>query len=113
RIFAAAANSVVVLFFDEADALFGKRNDVHDANDHNANLQVAYLLQRIEAFAGVVMLATNQRTEVPAAVRRFARFGVDAAQTVIETTLSLPDLASAVDSAGVATNLHAIQALHC
>src|SRR5947208_1759803 len=106
RIFDAAANGDVVLFFDEADALFGRRSDVHDAHDHNADLEVAYLLQRIEAFAGVVMLGTNQRTEVPVAVRRFARFGVIAAQTVIETTPSLPDFASAVDLEGVATNLH-------
>ena len=112
RIFDAAANGDVVLFFDEADALFGRRSDVHDAHDHNADLEVAYLLQRIEAFAGVVMLGTNQRTEVPVAVRRFARFGVIAAQTVIETTPSLPDLASAVDLEVVATNLHAIQALY-
>ena len=51
RIFDAAAKSDVVLFFDEADALFGKRAEVHDAHDRNTYIEVAYLLQRIEAFA--------------------------------------------------------------
>jgi Phage tail sheath protein subtilisin-like domain/ATPase family associated with various cellular activities (AAA)/Phage tail sheath C-terminal domain len=112
RIFDAAAKSDVVLFFDEADALFGKRAEVHDAHDRNTNIEVAYLLQRIEAFAGVVTLATNRRRDLPAAVRRFARLGVGAAQTAIETTPLLPDLSSAVDLEVVATNLRAIQALY-
>jgi phage tail sheath protein FI len=112
RIFDAAARSDTLLFFDEADALFGKRTEVHGARDRYANIDVAYLLQRIEAFAGVVTLATNRRTDVPAAVRRFARFGVEAAQSVSETAISLPDLSSAVDLEIVATNLRAIQTLY-
>jgi hypothetical protein len=112
RIFDAAARSDVLLFFDEADALFGRRTEVRDARARYANIEVAYLLQRIEAFAGVVTLATNRRSDLPAAVRRFARFGVEAAQSVSETAISLPDLSSAVHLEIVATNLRAIQALY-
>jgi AAA+ superfamily predicted ATPase len=61
-----------ILFFDEADALFGKRTDIRDAHDKYANQEVAYLLQRIESFNGVVILATNQRGNIDDAfVRRF------------------------------------------
>ncbi|MGB9370102.1 MAG: ATP-binding protein, partial [Xanthobacteraceae bacterium] len=61
RIFAAAENSNAVLFFDEADALFGKRSDVKDAHDRFANIEIGYLLQRMEQHEGVVLLATNLR----------------------------------------------------
>ncbi len=61
-----------ILFFDEADALFGKRTEARNANDRAANQQVSYLLQRIEDFPGVVVLATNLRTHLDEAfVRRF------------------------------------------
>jgi SpoVK/Ycf46/Vps4 family AAA+-type ATPase len=61
-----------ILFFDEADALFGKRTDIRDAHDKYANQEVAYLLQRIESYAGLVILATNQRGNVDDAfLRRF------------------------------------------
>jgi len=61
-----------ILFFDEADALFGKRTDIRDAHDKYANQEVAYLLQRIEAYNGLVILATNQRANIDDAfVRRF------------------------------------------
>ncbi|KQW44872.1 MULTISPECIES: AAA family ATPase [unclassified Roseateles] len=59
RVFAAAEASGAVLFIDEADALFGKRSDVRDSHDRYANLDVAYLLQKIEAHAGTVVLAGN------------------------------------------------------
>lgn len=72
RIFASAEGANAVLFFDEADALFGKRTDVRDAHDRYANVEVAYLLQRIEAFDGVSMLATNLPGNVDEAfARRF------------------------------------------
>ena len=61
RLFDEAEDSSAILFFDEADALFGKRTDVRDAHDKYANQEVAYLLQRIESYAGLVILATNQR----------------------------------------------------
>lgn len=63
RIFEAASLSGQILFFDEADALFGKRTGVKDSHDRYANQEVSYLLQRIEAFRGIVILASNSRTE--------------------------------------------------
>ena len=71
RIFNEAERVNGVLFFDEADALFGKRSEVRDAHDRYANVEVAYLLQRMEAFDGIVILATNLRSNVdPAFARR-------------------------------------------
>jgi SpoVK/Ycf46/Vps4 family AAA+-type ATPase len=61
-----------ILFFDEADSLFGKRTETRNANDRAANQQVSYLLQRIEDFPGVVILATNLRAQLDEAfTRRF------------------------------------------
>ena len=72
RLFDKAEHKDWILFFDEADALFGKRTEVRDAHDKYANQEVAYLLQRIESYAGLVILATNQRGQrrrgVPAAL---------------------------------------------
>ncbi|HVM53107.1 MAG TPA: ATP-binding protein [Acidimicrobiales bacterium] len=59
RVFSAATSTNTVLFFDEADSLFGKRSEVTDARDRYANLEVSYLLQRLEAYDGLVILATN------------------------------------------------------
>ena len=59
RVFSAAQASGAILFFDEADALFGKRSEVSDAHDRYANIEVAYLLQQMEAYDGVAILATN------------------------------------------------------
>jgi SpoVK/Ycf46/Vps4 family AAA+-type ATPase len=71
EVFAAAEASPVVLFFDEADALLGKRSEVSDAHDRYANLEVAYLLQRLERYNGVVVLATNLANNIdPAFLRR-------------------------------------------
>jgi ATP-dependent 26S proteasome regulatory subunit len=70
KVFAAAERANTILFFDEADALFGKRTEVKDAHDRYANQEVAYLLQRIEEFEGVVILATNGKTKLPPDVRR-------------------------------------------
>lgn len=72
RLFDKAENKNWILFFDEADALFGKRTEVRDAHDKYANQEVAYLLQRIENYNGLVILASNQRTNIDDAfVRRF------------------------------------------
>jgi AAA+ superfamily predicted ATPase len=72
RLFEKAENKNWILFFDEADALFSKRTDVRDAHDKYANQEVSYLLQRIENYNGVVILATNQRAHIDEAfVRRF------------------------------------------
>lgn len=66
----AAQHADVILFFDEADALFGKRTDVSDSNDRHANAQTNYLLQRIEDFEGIVFLATNVRDNMDSAFAR-------------------------------------------
>ncbi len=72
RLFDKAEHKEWILFFDEADALFGKRTDIRDAHDKYANQEVAYLLQRIEGYAGLVILATNRRGNVDDAfLRRF------------------------------------------
>jgi len=71
RLFDKAEHKDWILFFDEADALFGKRTDIRDAHDKYANQEVAYLLQRIEAYNGLVILASNQRANIDDAfVRR-------------------------------------------
>jgi AAA+ superfamily predicted ATPase len=72
QLFDKAENKNWILFFDEADALFGKRTDIRDAHDKYANQEVAYLLQRIESYNGLVILATNQRANIDEAfARRF------------------------------------------
>jgi hypothetical protein len=70
RVFAAAQGANAVLFFDEADAVFGRRSDVQDSHDRYANLQTAYLLQRIEQHDGPVILATNMRGNIDDAFLR-------------------------------------------
>ena len=72
RIFDMAENKNWILFFDEADALFGKRSKVEDSHDRYANQEISYLLQRIEDFNGVVILASNLKNNIDAAfLRRF------------------------------------------
>ena len=72
NIFDYAENKNWILFFDEADALFGKRTATSDSKDRYANQEVAYLLQRIEDFPGTVLLSTNLRSNIdPAFMRRF------------------------------------------
>ena len=74
KVFAVAERAEAILFFDEADALFGRRSEVKDAHDRYANQEVACLLQRLEEFDGVVILATNGTTKLPPSLqRRFAR----------------------------------------
>lgn len=73
RIFAAAENANCILFFDEADALFGKRSEVKDSHDRYANLEISYLLQRMEQYEGLAILASNLRQHLDDAfVRRIA-----------------------------------------
>src|SRR2546428_4294711 len=71
RIFADAENTNAILFFDEADTLFGKRSQVHDAHDRYANIEIGYLLQKMEEYDGIAILATNLRQHLDEAfVRR-------------------------------------------
>jgi hypothetical protein len=76
-IFSEAATANVVLLFDEADALFGKRSEVKDAHDRYANLETSYLLQRMESYEGVAILATNFRANLDEAFARRLQFAVD------------------------------------
>jgi hypothetical protein len=77
RIFAEAERSNAILFFDEADALFGKRSEVRDSHDRYANIEISYLLQRMEAYDGVTILATNLRANLDEAFTRRLQFAVD------------------------------------
>jgi adenylate kinase family enzyme len=77
RIFGAADGSNAILFFDEADALFGKRSEVSDSHDRYANIEVAYLLQRMEAYPGAVILATNFKRNIDDAFMRRLDFVID------------------------------------
>ena len=77
RIFSEAETSNAILFFDEADALFGKRSEVRDAHDRYANIEISYLLQRMEQYRGVVILATNLPTNMDEAFVRRMHFSVE------------------------------------
>lgn len=77
RIFSEAQSSNAILFFDEADAIFGKRSEVKDAHDRYANIEISYLLQRMEAYDGVTILATNLRANLDEAFTRRLQFAVD------------------------------------
>jgi AAA+ superfamily predicted ATPase len=77
RIFDEAETSNAILFFDEADALFGKRSEVKDAHDRYANIEVGYLLQRMEAHEGIAILATNLRKNMDEAFVRRLHFTLE------------------------------------
>ena len=77
RLFDAAEDGGAILFFDEADALFGKRSEVKDSHDRYANIEVNYLLQRIEAYRGLAILATNMKSALDQAFLRRLRFIVN------------------------------------
>ena len=76
RIFSAAEGGGVILLFDEADALFGKRTEVKDSRDRHANVEVSYLLQRMEAYQGLAILTTNMKNALDGAFMRRVRFQV-------------------------------------
>jgi SpoVK/Ycf46/Vps4 family AAA+-type ATPase len=77
RLFSEAETSNAILFFDEADALFGRRSEVKDAHDRYANIEINYLLQRMEEFQGLAILATNQRKNIDEAFFRRMHFAVE------------------------------------
>jgi len=76
RVFDAAEDSGAILLFDEADALFGKRSEVKDSHDRYANIEVSYLLQRMESYTGLAILTTNLKTALDTAFQRRLRFVV-------------------------------------
>lgn len=77
RVFDAAERGGALLLFDEADALFGKRSEVKDSHDRYANLEVSYLLMRMEAYRGLAILTTNMKNALDTAFLRRIRFVVD------------------------------------
>ena len=77
RVFDAAEESGAILFFDEADALFGKRSEVRDSHDRYANIEINYLLQRMEDYRGLAILATNRKSLLDQAFLRRLRFLID------------------------------------
>ncbi len=88
-VFDAAERAQAALFFDEADALFGKRTEVSDAHDRYANLETAYLLTRLEQFEGLAILATNLRENIDPAFLRRLEFVVDFEEPDREERLAL------------------------
>jgi SpoVK/Ycf46/Vps4 family AAA+-type ATPase len=76
RLFDAAEEGGAILLFDEADALFGKRSEVTDSHDRYANIEVSYLLQRMESYRGLAILTTNMRSALDGAFLRRLRFSV-------------------------------------
>ncbi|KHE93424.1 MAG: ATP-binding protein [Candidatus Scalindua rubra] len=74
RVFDAAEQGGALLLFDEADALFGKRSEIKDSHDRYANIEVSYLLQRMEAYRGLAILTTNQKSSLDTAFLRRIRF---------------------------------------
>ena len=77
KIFAEAKQTDAILFFDEADALFGKRTEVADAHDRYANIETSYLLQKMEEYDGIVVMASNFRDNMDDAFTRRIRFIID------------------------------------
>jgi hypothetical protein len=95
RVFDAAEDSGAVLLFDEADALFGRRSEVRDSHDRYANIEIGYLLQRMEQYRGLAILTTNLKSALDAAFQRRLRFVVhfpfpDAAEREAIWRLTLP-----------------------
>jgi AAA+ superfamily predicted ATPase len=77
HIFQEGRTSNAILFFDEADALFGKRSEVKDAHDRYANIEIAYLLQKMDEYEGIVIMATNLRKNMDEAFARRIQFAVE------------------------------------
>jgi SpoVK/Ycf46/Vps4 family AAA+-type ATPase len=77
QVFDGAEEGGVLLLFDEADALFGRRSEVRDSHDRYANIEIGYLLQRMEAYQGLAILTTNLRSSMDTAFQRRLRFTVN------------------------------------
>jgi len=77
QIFDGSGHSGAVLFFDEADALFGRRSEVKDSHDRYADMDTSYLLELLESYEGIVILATNRKKDIDEAFVRRLRFMID------------------------------------
>jgi SpoVK/Ycf46/Vps4 family AAA+-type ATPase len=102
RVFTDAQKSGCAILIDEAEAVFGKRSEVKDAHDRYANIEVAYLLQRVEAYEGLAILTTNMRQNLDPAFLRRLRFIVDFPRPDVEARekiwrLCLPDESHELD----------------
>jgi SpoVK/Ycf46/Vps4 family AAA+-type ATPase len=97
-IFTEAEQAGAVLLFDEADALFGKRSVVNDAHDRFANIEVAYLLQRVETFDGLAILTTNHPGNIDAAFTRRLRFMIEFPFPTAQDRLQIWNRALPLDS---------------
>jgi SpoVK/Ycf46/Vps4 family AAA+-type ATPase len=89
RVFEEASDTNAILFFDEADAVFGKRSEVRDSHDRYANIEVSYLLQKMEEYDGIVVLATNLRANLDEAFLRRMRAIVEFPFPEVEDRLSI------------------------
>lgn len=89
RLFDAAEEGGAILFFDEADALFGKRSEVKDSHDRYANIEINYLLQRMEGYCGVAILATNFKRSLDKAFWRRLRFAIQFPFPAVEERQSI------------------------
>ena len=98
RIFQAADRGDAVLLFDEADAIFGKRSEVRDAHDRYANVETAYLLQRLEAYDGLAILTTNLRGNIDDAFVRRLEFALEFPMPEEAERLRIWDLALPVEA---------------
>ncbi len=89
EIFAYAEKSNVILFFDEADSIFSKRSEVKDSKDKYANTEVSFILQRIEEYSGIVILATNYRNNIDDAFMRRMKYVIEFKMPDVETRLAI------------------------
>jgi SpoVK/Ycf46/Vps4 family AAA+-type ATPase len=128
RIFTVAESAQQILVFDEADALFGKRSEVTDARDRYANMEVAYLLQRVETYRGIVILTSNIRNNldtafsrrlaavidfpVPGPAERLAIWEVALRGAPLESDLELGDIATTFEVTGGVIASAAVVASH-
>ncbi len=103
QVFDAAEDGGVLLLFDEADALFGKRGEVKDSHDRYANIEVGYLLQRMESYQGLAILTTNMKSSLDKSFQRRLRFTVN---------FPFPDAPSGGDLEPRVSRKHADQSLN-
>ncbi len=112
KVLDAAEAGAAVLFFDEADALFGKRSEVKDGHDRRQAAAVEYLLHRIERYRGLVVLAAERAIPVDSAVSHGVRFVIDFPASSGRAKPHLPDLSNAVDQAIESIHLRAVEILY-
>jgi len=89
QVFEASEKLDAVLLFDEADSLFGKRSEVSDSHDRFANIEVSYLLERMESYSGLVILTSNLRSNIDEAFLRRMTWVIDFSEPIVVQRLSL------------------------